>query len=297
MLKPATNCPRLSVIIRWGCPKGTSKAAIERWMNVDAKRLARTRYMSFPIDRDVRVGHAGNRLSVEDRVICCYSEEVPLAKEVLGKYPELAAFRVLPRPRSNFGDEGQYMERNLIPNPGFLCICDAGLFQVLPQDRTPGQGAMKAEDFSAKVAFMLRIAKTLDVKIVSPRPQDNIGADVYGLPPQSFAAATGFVNINNPRLRFVQQLIFFAADARGMWPSWSQLEDRSRVENEQEISGTRSVAVYEGCTVRFTEKLRTEERHCGDPEWQRNYAKLKNKYGVILRKRHPRHLTPGRNKA
>ena len=186
------------------------------------------------------------------------------------------------------------MERRLIENPGYLCICDAGLIQVLPHDRVPGQSVFKPEDWTAKTVWMLRLGRHMNIKMLGVRHQDNIGSKIYGLPPLTTAAETAFLNVQKPKMKFVQQMMFFAADAKGKWPSWNHLEDRARAQSEQELSGEGSIAVFEGCSIRFNETKTTRERHCDKLEWQQNRKTLSQLYGVKLAVRHPRHETPGR---
>jgi hypothetical protein len=227
-----------------------------------AKKAAKKlEYLAFRFDPTIEVKNPGARLPIMERVICVYEEELEVCLRATTGV-NLYGFVFMTRRRSTFGEENAFMERELIDNPGYIIKSDYGLNQFLDMSRFPGQAQLTPSDVTARLAFALRSAKKLGVKILCVRHQKNTGAAVKGMPPQPESAATGFVHLN-PYLADMQQFFAFSADAKGTWPPSNVREDHGRVKSEQTVSGANSVALFEGMTVRFGESKLVKDRYCG----------------------------------
>ena len=280
MFEPATDCPQLSVVVRWGWGEKANVFAEAR----AAVRRRCLEYLSGSFDPRIRVKSPGSRLPVMEKVICVYDDELSTCQKAVDGM-NLFGFSFRTRKRQSFGEEMEFMERRLLENPGYIAICDNGLNQFLAMDDHPGQEILSTNTVTSHIAFMLRIAKKLGITMICVRHQKSDGSQVKGLPPQPSSAATGYVN-TNPSMKDMQQLFFFSAAAKSKWRPWNYLEDRARAYDERRDGGR--IGLYEGMTVRFGETQLVEARYSG-PEWNRNARALKEEYGITFKKRFPKH--------
>lgn len=250
------DCPQVSVVVRWGWSK---RENVLRKARNAAKKLE---YLSFGFDPAVKVKNTGVRLPVMERVICVYEDELETCL-LATKGCNLYGFVFMTRQRSTFGEEFEFMEKNLIENPGFIIISDCGLNQFLAADDVPGQEQLSPNTVTAKMSWALRIAVTKGVKMFCIRHQKGTGSAVKGMPPQATSAATGFLTINPRYIQDMQQFFAFSADAKGTWPKQNFYEDRMRVQSEKKVSGEESIALFEGMAIRFGETDLVRVRYSG----------------------------------
>ena len=201
MLEPTIQCPQVSIVFRWGWPPG---------VNVFSKaKTAATHLSNLTLrhDHKIRVMNPGARVPVMERLIVPYDDELDICKKAT-EGMDLGGFEFRSRPRlGSYGEEQEYIERTLVENPGYILLCDHGLIHFLDMADVPGEAELPQNTVTAKVAFALRIAKELGVRIMSVRHQNNLGAPVKGMPPQSRASKTGYVNVK-AGVRDMQQMFF-----------------------------------------------------------------------------------------
>ncbi len=281
MFEPSKDCPQVTIASRWGWTKETDVFS-------EAKKAAR-RLKNLPgrIDPSVRVKDPGVRLPVIERLILPYEDELD-ACIAATKGMDLFGFEFRPRPRLlSYGEELEFVERELIENPGYIILADHGLLHFVDMADVPGQEHLSDNAVTAKTAFALRIAKKLGVVFMCVRHQLGVGSDVKGMPPQSEAAETGYVRLDPPTGN-MQQLFILGHKAKAHWRPWNFLEDRAKAEDEKRVSGADAVALFEGMSVRFGESKLVRDRYTG-AEWERNARILNKEYGINFKKEFPKH--------
>ena len=288
MFEPAKQCPQISSISRWGWEQITKKESAEDYEDRIARnargaaRRLKKGYLDWPNDFGTAVKHPGYRLVVLQKVICCYEEEKKICQTAVAAAElDRRGWVVMTRPRATFGEEFNYMLWDMIENPGWIVIADHGLNQFCWMDDVPGQPDPIAEVVTAKAAFALRCATVRHTTLMCVRHQksDGPGVLVRNMPPIPQSEATGYVNFNPPPgMGDMQQLFFVSAQCKTRFRPWNRLEDKAFALDEQRRSG--KVALYEGLTVRFGEKVLMQDRFTG-PEQNRNRAALKKEYPYL----------------